>query len=215
MKKKLIILGIIIIPIITIIAMQIPKWTNQNKFKEIFDDTSILANGYTYHGLTYLDIHSNQFRMKYSDYDTKIVKGSDIEIKGTVKVKDSNTLILTYDGGSITCSVLNINVLDCDGAVFRRYDGQYGDEKKCELNPTESENVIAAGWDDAYANRQGASYNNPYEKTDPCYQEYDGDYYTGVYNGYLRNKMSVSTYEIIVKGHSCLSMDGNCYNVKR
>lgn len=212
---KLITLGVIVLFIIVILIIQIPKWINQNKFKKIFADDSILANGYTTSGLTYLWIYPSGFTMEYDEYDIGYVKGKEVKIEGSVKVENSNTLLLVHDEGSITCSILAINVLDCDGDVFRRYDGIYGDEEECQLDFSESEAVIAAGLDDAFFGRQGASYNNPYEKTDTCYQAYDSDYSRGVFNGYEKRKRADEAYEKALKGNACLGMGGQCYNPVR
>lgn len=217
---KAITLGVIVLFILMIIILQIPKWINQNKFKKIFDDTSILTSGYTSSGLTYLWLYPNSFTMEYTEYvdgsRDEHADGSEVEINGSVKFENSNTLLLTYDEGSITCSILAINVLDCDGAVFRRYDGSYGDEEECQLDFSEREPIIAAGFNDVYyGNKLGASYNNPYEKTDTCYQAYDSNYHTGVYNGYERSKRTNDAYEEALKGNGCLGLGGQCYNPGR
>lgn len=217
--KKLITITIIIIPIIAFIIYWLltvlPQRLAYSKFEEIFNDTSILTKGYTNNGLTRLTIYPETFKIRYTTYDTKDSMGYDVEFEGKAKVKDSNTLLLTYDDGSITCSVLQINVLDCDGAVFRRYDGEYLDEQECKLDEVEYETALDAGWDDAYDDRQGANYNNPYDKIDPCYQAYDEAYSNGVYNGYLRRANAERAFESARNGNACLGLGGQCYNPRR
>lgn len=215
MKKKLIKIIFVLILVLAIGIMLVPKWIAKAKFKQIFDDTSILLNGYTYYGLTYLSIDYDTFELEYSEFDTSYVKGSEIVINGTVKVKDSNTLVLKHDKGSITCNVLRVNVLDCDDSVFRRYDGQYSHEEECELSPSESNEIIQIGLEDAYSGHQGYRYNNPYEKTDLCYQAYDSNYYTGVYNGYYRKSKSEEAFEKATHDNGCLKYNGRCVEMQR
>lgn len=208
MKKKLIILVIALVLVIVILIVEIPKYINYSMFKKTFDDTGILLDGYTTYGLTYLNIYPNEFNMKYSERDIGYVKGADITIKGKVRMKSDNTIHLTYEGGTISCSILNSEVLDCNDAVFRRYNTEY--KKRCEAETYEFADAVDAGINDAFHNRQGANYNNPYEKTDPCYQEYDFNYETGLFNGYERRWRTDKAFENAKKGNACLSLGGRC-----
>ena len=202
MKKKFIIVGIIFIIIIAIVVNYllnvVPMQLKKSKFEEMFNDTSILTNGYTIEsGLTYLSISYDGCSIEY-DLDSD-------RINGTTTIVDDKTLKLDFeDGVTVTCSVLKENILDCGGAVFRRYDGGYDDDGTCELSEEDRKQYFSDGYD--------GIYNNPYDKVDDCYRAYDEQYATGVFNAEEADRR---TEEALKHENGCLGLGGQCYNPRR
>lgn len=200
MKKclKIIFVVIIVVAIVSVLFNVIQNNLNKSKFEKIFNKSSILTNGYTIQsGLTYLRIYYDGCHIQY-DIDSD-------EIDGTTTIIDDKTLKLDFeDGVTVTCSILKENILDCDGAVFRRYDSGYDDDGTCELSETERKQYYSDGYN--------GNYNNPYDKVDDCYRAYDERYSSGVFNAEEADKR----YEEIIKHENgCLGLGGQCYNPRR